>query len=103
MTNRKLAKALPALPDNEVTELLTAIPGIGVWTVNVLLIFNLGRLDVLPTADLGIRRGVQLMDGLRRLATPKQVLERSRAWTPYRSIASIYLWQVTKLKFGPRD
>lgn len=103
VTNRKLAKALPALPDHEVTELLTGIPGIGIWTVNVLLIFNLGRLDVLPAADLGIRRGVQLMDGLRKIATSKQVRERSRAWTPYRSIASIYLWQVTKLKFGPRD
>jgi 3-methyladenine DNA glycosylase/8-oxoguanine DNA glycosylase len=101
--NRKQAKALPTLSDAEIVETLTALPGIGAWTVNVLLIFNLGRLDVMPTADLGIRRGVQLADGRRAVATPKQVLERSQAWTPYRSIASIYLWQATKLKLGPGD
>jgi DNA-3-methyladenine glycosylase II len=102
-SNSKLAKALPALPDDEVVEALTAIPGIGAWTVNVFLIFNLGRLDVLPAADLGIRRGVQLTYGLRAVATPKQVRERSQAWQPYRSIASIYLWQAGKLNLGPND
>jgi DNA-3-methyladenine glycosylase II len=102
-SNRKLAKALPTLPDREVVEHLTAIPGIGAWTVNVLLIFDLGRLDVMPAADLGIRRGVQLTDGLRSIATPTQVFERSQSWSPYRSIASIYLWQATKLKLGPND
>ena len=59
-SNLKLAKALPKLSDNELIELLTTIPGIGTWTVNVLLIFNLGRLDVMPAADWGIRRGLQL-------------------------------------------
>jgi DNA-3-methyladenine glycosylase II len=103
MSNAQLAKALPTLPDDEIVEALTAIPGIGAWTVNVFLIFNLGRLDVLPAADLGIRRGVQLTYGLRTVATPKQVLERSQVWQPYRSIASIYLWQAGKLKLGPND
>jgi DNA-3-methyladenine glycosylase II len=101
--NRKQAKALPTLSDTEIVETLTALPGIGLWTVNVFLIFNLGRLDVMPAADLGIRRGVQLMEGLRAIATPKQVLERSQAWSPYRSIASIYLWQAMKLKLGSSD
>jgi 3-methyladenine DNA glycosylase/8-oxoguanine DNA glycosylase len=55
--------------DAKIVETFTAIPGIGAWTVNVLLIFNLGRLDVLPAADLGIRRGLQLTDGLRAIAT----------------------------------
>ena len=91
------------LPDDKVVETLTAIPGIGAWTVNVFLIFNLGRLDVMPAADLGIRRGVQLTDGFRAMSTRKQVLERSQAWRPYRSIASIYLWQAAKLKLGPND
>jgi DNA-3-methyladenine glycosylase II len=103
ISNSKLAKALPRLPDDEVVHILTAIPGIGAWTVNVFLIFNLGRLDVIPAADLGIRRGVQLVDGLRAMSTRQQVVERSRAWRPYRSIASIYLWQATKLKLGPTD
>jgi DNA-3-methyladenine glycosylase II len=102
-SNTRLAKALPTLPDGEILEALTAIPGIGVWTVNVFLIFHLGRLDVMPAADLGIRRGVQLTDGLPAISTPKQVLERSLAWRPYRSIASIYLWQATKLKLAPND
>jgi DNA-3-methyladenine glycosylase II len=103
LSNRKLAKALPALPDDEISERLAAIPGIGIWTINVLLIFNLGRLDVMPTADLGIRRGIQLMDGLRTIVTSQQVTERSRAWAPYRSIASIYLRQAMKLKLTPND
>jgi DNA-3-methyladenine glycosylase II len=103
VTHRKLAKALPTLSDAEILETLTSLPGIGAWTVNVFLIFNLGRLDVMPAADLGIRRGVQLTDGLRTSATPKQVLERSQAWSPYRSIASIYLWQAAKLKLRSGD
>lgn len=103
VTHRKLAKALPTLSDAEILETLTSLPGIGAWTVNVFLIFNLGRLDVMPAADRGIRRGVQLTDGLRAIATPKQVLERSQAWSPYRSIASIYLWQAAKLKLRPGD
>jgi DNA-3-methyladenine glycosylase II len=102
-SNRKLASALPTLPDEEIIGALSAIRGIGPWTINVFLIFNLGRLDVMPAADLGIRRGMQLTDGVRKLATSKQVIERSQAWRPYRSIASIYLWQATKLKLGAKD
>jgi DNA-3-methyladenine glycosylase II len=103
MSNRKLAGAVPMLPDAEIVKHLTTIPGIGAWTVNVLLIFNLGRRDVMPVADLGIRRGIQLTDELPSIASPKQVMERSRKWAPNRSIASIYLWQATKLKLGPND
>ena len=102
-SNRKLARTLPELPDHEVIQHLTTIPGIGTWTVNVLLIFDLGRPDVMPTADLGIRRGVQLTDRLRAIATPRQVIQRSQAWAPYRSLASVYLWQAVKLKLGPND
>ena len=102
-SNPTLSKALPTLADDEIVEALTAIPGIGAWTVNVFLIFNLGRLDVMPAADQGIRRGIQLIDGAPAISTPKQVLERSLAWRPYRSIASIYLWQATKLKLEPSD
>ena len=56
----RLAKSLASLSDEKIIESLTSISGIGIWTVNVLLIFNLQRLDVVPAADLGIRRGVQL-------------------------------------------
>jgi DNA-3-methyladenine glycosylase II len=101
--NPRLAKALPELPDAEVVQLLTAIPGIGPWTVNVFLIFNLGRQDVIPAGDFGIRRGVQLVCGLKTVATPKQVHERAERWEPYRSIASIYLWNAVKLKMTAAD
>jgi 3-methyladenine DNA glycosylase/8-oxoguanine DNA glycosylase len=101
--NRKTAKALPDLPDEEVVAALTEIAGIGAWTANVFLIFNLGRLDVMPASDLGIRRGVQLVYGLRDVATPKQVHEKALLWRPYRSIASIYLWNAVKLKIAPDD
>jgi DNA-3-methyladenine glycosylase II len=101
--NGRRAKALPNLPDDEIIKALTAIPGIGLWTTNVFLIFGLGRLDVLPAPDLGIRRSVSLTYGLRTIATPTQVLERSQAWRPYRSIASIYLWKAGKLKLKSVD
>jgi len=103
LLNRRLAKALPRLSDSEIVETLTAIGGIGAWTANVFLIFSLGRQDVIPAADLGIRRGVQLMDGLREIAPPKQVLQRSLTWSPYRSIASVYLWQASRLNLKPHD
>ena len=101
--HRKFSGQLHELSDAEIIENLSVIPGIGTWTINVLLIFNLRRLDVMPTADLGIRRGVQLTDGLRAIATPRQVQLRSQIWSPYRSIASIYLWQAVKLKLGQKD
>ncbi len=101
--NRKIAKALRELPDDEVVAALTGIAGIGAWTVNVFLIFKLGRLDVMPASDLGIRRGVQLVYGLKDVATPRQVQEKAQLWRPYRSIASIYLWNAVKLKIGPSN
>ena len=101
--NRKTAKALPDLPDEEVVAALTEITGIGAWTANVFLIFSLGRLDVMPASDLGIRRGVQLVYGLKDAATPKQVHEKALLWRPHRSIASIYLWNAVKLKIAADD
>ena len=99
--NPKTAKSLPALSNGEVVEALTTIPGIGIWTANVFLIFSLHRLDVVPASDLGIRRGVQLAYGLARPATPEMVIEKARRWRPYQSIASMYLWNAVKLKIGP--
>jgi DNA-3-methyladenine glycosylase II len=101
--HRQMAADLPALPDDEVVKTLTAVPGVGVWTANVFLIFNLGRLDVLPADDLGIRRGVQLSYGLTRVATPAEVREQALRWRPYRSIASIYLWNAVKLRLSSDD
>ncbi|AMN40434.1 DNA-3-methyladenine glycosylase II [Rhodoplanes sp. Z2-YC6860] len=103
LANRKRAKALPTLPDDEVVAALTSIPGVGPWTVNVFLIFNLGREDVMPASDLGIRRGVQLIARMRSIATPNQVKERALLWRPYRSVASLYLWTSIRLKLQQAD
>lgn len=94
------ARRLPEMPNEEIIETLTGIPGIGIWTANVFLIFSLKRLDVVPVADLGLRRGVQLAYGLPSPATPAEVTAKAQRWKPYQSIASIYLWNAVKLKLG---
>ena len=101
--NPKVARALPGLPDSDVVATLTSVAGIGVWTANVFLIFSLGRPDVMPAGDLGIRRGVQLTYGLKSVATPKLVQEKAELWRPYRSVASIYLWTAVKLRLSSSD
>ena len=81
------------MSDQELIDRLVAIRGIGVWTVEMLLIFSLGRPDVLPVDDYGIRKGFQVAFGTRQLPTKKQLLRRGERWRPYRSVASWYLWQ----------
>jgi DNA-3-methyladenine glycosylase II len=73
---------------------LTDVKGIGVWTVHMFLIFCIGRLDVLPVGDLGIRNGVQKLYGLKGLPTPDQIIEIAEQykWHPYESVASWYVW-----------
>lgn len=85
------------LSDGELIERLTAIRGIGVWTVEMLLIFGLGRLDVLPVTDYGVRKGFQRTFKTRELPTAKQLLRRGEKWRPYRSIASWYLWRAAEM------
>jgi DNA-3-methyladenine glycosylase II len=101
--NPGAARRLTELSDQEIITSLTSIPGVGLWTVNVFLIFSLGRPDVLPSSDMGIRRGVQLVCNLPRPATPNQVQTRSQRWQPYRSLASIYLWNAVKLNLTQKD
>ncbi len=88
------ARALPKLDDATLIEQLTAVRGIGRWTVEMLLIFRLGRPDVLPVDDLGVRKGAQVLDGLEVAPTPKELLARGEAWGPYRTLASLYLWRI---------
>lgn len=85
------------LSDGELIERLTAIRGIGVWTVEMLLIFGLGRPDVLPVTDYGVRKGFQLTFKTRELPTAKQLLRRGEKWRPFRSVASWYLWRALEL------
>lgn len=98
-----VAVRLPDMPNDEVIATLTSIPGVGMWTANMFLIFTLSRPDVVPTADLGIRRGVQLAYALPELASPDDVLEKSERWKPHRSLASLYLWSAVKLKLTAAD
>lgn len=100
-TNPDIARRLAEMSNEEVIEILTGIPGIGIWTANVFLIFSLKRPDVVPVADLGLRRGVQLAYGLPAPATPAEVAAKAQRWKPYQSIASMYLWNAVKLKLGP--
>lgn len=84
---------LDALPDAAIVDRLVQVRGVGPWTVEMLLIFGLGRPDVLPATDLGVRKGVAAIDGLETLPAPSEVLRRGEPWRPYRSAAAWYLWR----------
>ncbi|HEY7579686.1 MAG TPA: DNA-3-methyladenine glycosylase 2 family protein [Acetobacteraceae bacterium] len=88
-------RATARLPDEALIERLTAIRGIGRWTVEMLLIFTLGRPDVLPVDDFGVRDGYRVLKGLEFAPKPKLLAEIGRAWAPYRSIAAWYLWRAS--------
>lgn len=84
-----------ALGDDELIKRISAVRGIGVWSVQMLLIFRLGRPDVLPTGDLGVRKGYQRAFGHDRPPTPCELLAAGEPWGPYRTWASWYLWRAT--------
>jgi len=81
------------LGDEELIERLTAVPGIGRWTAEMFLIFQLGRLDVWPVGDLGVRKGYATAWGLPEPPTPKQLDAHGDAFRPYRSVAAWYCWR----------
>ncbi len=84
---------LRQMEDREIIERLTSIRGIGQWTVEMLLIFRLGRPDVLPITDYGVRKGFARSFRKRKLPTPRQLATHGRRWAPYRSVAAWYLWR----------
>src|ERR1700761_494381 len=83
------------LSDEALIERLTSIRGVGRWTVEMLLIFTLGRPDVLPVDDFGVRDGYRALYGLEVPPKPKALAEIGVAWSPYRSIAAWYLWRAS--------
>src|SRR6185437_3570824 len=85
------------MSDEEIVERLTTVRGIGPWTVEMLLIFRLGRPDVFPVTDLGVRRGYQLAYGLDALPSHNELRGAGEIWQPYRSVASWYLWRAVEL------
>ena len=96
------AARLRSLPDDEIIERLTQIRGIGRWTAEMLLMFRLGRPDVLPSTDYGVRQGFAIAYRKRSLPTPAKLLEYGERWRPYRSVASWYLWRAVDLKGGEK-
>jgi len=99
------------MDDAAIIEHLTQVRGIGRWTVEMMLIFRLGRADVLPTSDYGVRKGFALtFQGLKPstkvtpdlLARPADMERRARKWAPWRSVASWYLWRACDLAAGPK-
>ena len=85
-----------AMDDADLIDRLTHVRGIGRWTVEMLLIFRLGRPDVLPADDFGIRKGFSVAFKKPEMPTPKEVLARGAKWTPYRTVASWYLWRASE-------
>jgi DNA-3-methyladenine glycosylase II len=90
-------RGMKNLSDAEIIERLTVIRGVGPWTVEMLLMFTLGRPDVLPATDYGVRSGFALVYGLKELPAPKDLLAHGERWRPYRTAASWYLWRAIDL------
>ena len=87
------SRAIARMESDLIVSQLTTIRGVGPWTVEMLLMFKLGRVDILPTTDYGVRKGFALTYGLKDLPTPTDLLEHGEKWRPYRSIAAWYLWR----------
>lgn len=86
-------RALIRMSDDEIITRLTTVRGIGRWTVEMLLLFDLGRPDVWPVDDYGVRKGFAKTFGKRKLPTPKQLMKLGEKWRPYRSVAAWYFWR----------
>jgi DNA-3-methyladenine glycosylase II len=99
LASRMLSDSIPELEecdrlsDDEILSRLTTIKGVGRWTVEMLLIFNLGRADVLPVHDLSIRKGFKIVFKKRKLPEPLAIERHGERWRPYRTTASLYLWR----------
>jgi DNA-3-methyladenine glycosylase II len=87
------SRVIQKLNDDAIVERLVEVRGIGRWTVEMLLMFQLGRPDVLPVDDFGMRNGFRIAYGRRRIPTPQEVLRYGERWKPYRTAASWYLWR----------
>jgi 3-methyladenine DNA glycosylase/8-oxoguanine DNA glycosylase len=103
LAQKVVAGDIPALAqirrmdDEEIIDVLTAVRGIGRWTAQMLLIFRLGRQDVLPSDDYGLRQGLALALDAPEPPTAKELAERGQRWIPYRTVASWYLWRLVEL------
>lgn len=87
-------KHIKKLSDEEVIAQLVAVKGIGEWTAHMFLMFHLGRPDILPTGDLGVRKGMMMAYNLRKLPTPQRMEQIAKRWKPYRSAGAWYMWRI---------
>ena len=103
LAEKTLAQVVPGhtelalLPDEEIITRLTQVRGIGRWTVEMLLMFRLGREDVLPVDDFGVRAGFRAAYGLKQMPHPKALAQYGQRWKPHRSAAAWYLWRALEL------
>lgn len=83
------------MPNEQLIEQLTAVKGIGEWSAHMFMMFGLGRLDILPVGDLGVKKAIMIMYGLDKMPDPETILSiaNKNSWHPYESVASWYLWQ----------
>lgn len=92
---RKLRLAsVDTMTDDEIAAELTQVKGVGIWTAQMFLIFRLGRPDVFPVSDLGVRKGVQVAYGLRTLPSSARLERIGAKWAPHRTVASWYMWRI---------
>lgn len=85
------------MDDETLIERMVTIKGVGRWTVEMLLMYSLERMDIFPVDDFGVREGYRMLKSLREQPKPKQLRELSKAWSPHRTVAAWYLWRI------PRD
>lgn len=97
---RLVLEGIERRPDDAVVEALVQVRGIGPWTAQMFLMFRLGRPDVLPVLDLGVRKGAQRVHRLRALPDAARLERLARAWAPWRSVASWYCWRALELPDG---
>lgn len=90
------AARIDRMGDEELIERLTAVRGIGRWTVEMLLMFRLGRPDILPVDDLGVRKGAQIVHDWPQEPKPRELREFGALWAPYRTLAGFYMWRVVE-------
>ena len=88
---------LKRMKDEEIVERLTSVRGIGEWTVHMLLMFRLGRPDVLPVGDYGVRKGFSILYGTDELPGARELAAHGERWAPYRTVASWYMWRAVEL------
>jgi 3-methyladenine DNA glycosylase/8-oxoguanine DNA glycosylase len=97
------SRSIKRMTEAEILERLTTVRGVGPWTVEMLLIFTLGRRDVLPATDYGVRKGFALTYGWKDLPSPKELLEHGEKWRPHRSTAAWYFWRALDLPANAAD